>query len=149
MHKQADPTDIDANEIQSSILKRRVYLENTLRQFSLVRWHVAVPWLRRLVTGLSLLTSGFGPVPAHVEFVVDEVALGQVFLWVRFLLSIPFHRGFPFLYISWWPQFRDVVSSRQYEQQQQQHFRQSTSEVKRISSCAWRSYAFIQRRFYR
>jgi hypothetical protein len=38
----------------------------------------AVPWLTRLVAGLSLLRSGFYPGSGHVGFVVDKVALGQV-----------------------------------------------------------------------
>jgi hypothetical protein len=37
-----------------------------------------VPWLRRLVAGLSVRRPG----SVHVEFVVDKVALGQVFLRV-------------------------------------------------------------------
>jgi hypothetical protein len=40
---------------------------------------MAVPWLRRLVAGLSPRRSGFDPGSVHVEFVVDKVALGQVF----------------------------------------------------------------------
>jgi hypothetical protein len=36
----------------------------------------AVPWLRSLVAGLSLLR----PRSIHVGFVVDKVTLGQVFL---------------------------------------------------------------------
>ena len=40
----------------------------------------AVPWLRRLVAGLSPRRPGFDPGPVHVRFVVDKVALGQVFL---------------------------------------------------------------------
>jgi hypothetical protein len=48
----------------------------------------AVPWLRRLVAGLPLRRPGF----VHVGFVVDKVALGQVFLRVvGFPLSISFH----------------------------------------------------------
>jgi hypothetical protein len=47
----------------------------------------AVLWLRRLVTGLSSRRSGFMPGSVHVEFVVDKVALGQVFL--RVLLFSP------------------------------------------------------------
>jgi hypothetical protein len=43
---------------------------------------VAVPWLRRLVAGFSPRRSGFDPGSVHVEFVVDKVALGQVFLRV-------------------------------------------------------------------
>jgi hypothetical protein len=41
--------------------------------------HRAVPWLRRLVTGLSLRRPGFDPGPVHVGFVVDKMAVGQVF----------------------------------------------------------------------
>jgi hypothetical protein len=41
--------------------------------------HVAVPWLRRLVTGLSPHRPGFDPGSVHVGFLVDKVALGQVF----------------------------------------------------------------------
>jgi hypothetical protein len=38
----------------------------------------AVPWLRRLVAGLSLLRPGFDPGSVHVGFVGDKVALIQV-----------------------------------------------------------------------
>jgi hypothetical protein len=41
-----------------------------------------VPWLRRLVTGLSPRRPGFNPGSVHVGFVVDAVALEQVFLQV-------------------------------------------------------------------
>jgi hypothetical protein len=39
----------------------------------------AIPWLRRLVSGLPLRRPGFDPGSVHVGFVVDKVALGQVF----------------------------------------------------------------------
>jgi hypothetical protein len=39
----------------------------------------AVPWLRRLVVGLPPRRPGFDPGSVHVGFVVDKVALGQVF----------------------------------------------------------------------
>ena len=39
-----------------------------------------VPWLRRLVAGLSLRRSGFCSWPIHMGFVVNKVALGQAFL---------------------------------------------------------------------
>jgi hypothetical protein len=42
----------------------------------------AVSWLRSLVTGLSPRRPGFTPGSIHVGFVVDKVALGQVFLRV-------------------------------------------------------------------
>jgi hypothetical protein len=61
----------------------------------------AVPWLKLLVAGLSPLRFGFEPSSVYVGFVVDRVALGQVFLRVlRFPLSISFHHGFPFSYIT-------------------------------------------------
>jgi hypothetical protein len=43
---------------------------------------VAVIWLRWLVAGLSRRSHGFTPGSIHVGFVVDKVALGQVFLRV-------------------------------------------------------------------
>jgi hypothetical protein len=52
----------------------------------------AVPWLRRLVAGLSPRRPGFDPGSVHVRFVVDKVALGQVFLRVVSCpLSISFY----------------------------------------------------------
>ena len=38
-----------------------------------------MPWVRRLIAGLSPRRLGFDPGSVHVGFVVDEVALGQVF----------------------------------------------------------------------
>jgi hypothetical protein len=58
---------------------------------------LVVTWFWRLVAGLSLRRPAFVPVSVHVEFVVDRVALGQVFLRViRFPLSMSFHRGSPY-----------------------------------------------------
>jgi hypothetical protein len=45
-------------------------------------WSRAVPWLRRLAPGLPPRRPGFDPGSVHVGFVVDKVALGQVFLRV-------------------------------------------------------------------
>jgi hypothetical protein len=42
----------------------------------------AVPWLRRLVAGLSPRRPGFDPGSVHLGFVVDKVVLGQVLLRV-------------------------------------------------------------------
>jgi hypothetical protein len=39
---------------------------------------VVVPYLRRLVAGLSPRRQGFAPRSIHVEFVVDKAALRQV-----------------------------------------------------------------------
>jgi hypothetical protein len=41
-----------------------------------------VPWLRSLVAGLSPRRPGFAPGAIHVGFVLDKVALGQVFILV-------------------------------------------------------------------
>jgi hypothetical protein len=49
--------------------------------------YLAVPWLRRLVAGLSPRRPGFDPGSVHVGFMVDKVALGQVFP-----PSVSFHR---------------------------------------------------------
>jgi hypothetical protein len=46
----------------------------------------AVPWLRRLVAGIPPRRPGFDPGSVHVGFVVDKVALEQVF---------PEYFGFP------------------------------------------------------
>jgi hypothetical protein len=40
---------------------------------------MAVPWLRRLAAGLPPRRPGFDPGSVHVGFVVDKLALGQVF----------------------------------------------------------------------
>jgi hypothetical protein len=40
---------------------------------------MAVPWLRRLVAGLPPRRPVFNPGSVHVGFVVDKVALAQVF----------------------------------------------------------------------
>jgi hypothetical protein len=40
---------------------------------------MAMPLLRRLVTSFALRQPGFNPRSGHVGFVVDIVALGQVF----------------------------------------------------------------------
>ena len=38
-----------------------------------------MPWLRRLVASLQTRAPGFDPRSVHVGFLVDKVALGQVF----------------------------------------------------------------------
>jgi hypothetical protein len=52
-------------------------------------YHLAVPWLRQLVTGLSLQTPRLTLVSLHVGFVVGKVALGQLFL-----RSLQFHHQY-------------------------------------------------------
>jgi hypothetical protein len=41
-----------------------------------------MPWLRQLVTDISLRRAGFTPGSVHVGFVVDKVAFEQFFLRV-------------------------------------------------------------------
>jgi hypothetical protein len=48
----------------------------------------AVPWLRRLVAGLSLRRPGLAPGLDHVGSAVDEAALGHVFLRVIWFSSV-------------------------------------------------------------
>jgi hypothetical protein len=51
--------------------------------------NLAMPWLRSLVAGFSPRRPGFAPGSIHVGFVVDKVAVGQIFLrGLRFSLSI-------------------------------------------------------------
>jgi hypothetical protein len=45
-------------------------------------WGLAMPWLWRLVAGPSPRSPGFTTGSIHVGFVVDKVALGQIFLLV-------------------------------------------------------------------
>jgi hypothetical protein len=52
---------------------------------------MAVPWLRRLVAGLSPRRPGFDPGSVHVGFVVDKVALGQIFPRVLWFSHCQFH----------------------------------------------------------
>jgi hypothetical protein len=49
-------------------------------QVTLSSGRLALPWLRRLLAYLSPQRPGFAPCSVHVWFVVDKVALGQVFL---------------------------------------------------------------------
>jgi hypothetical protein len=54
---------------------------------------LAVPWLRRLVAGLPPRRPVFDPESVHVGFLVEKVAMGQVFPeYFGFPLSISFHR---------------------------------------------------------
>jgi hypothetical protein len=94
--------------IESDFWRKRLWL--------VLSQHLAVPWLRRLVTGLSPRRPGFAPGSVHVGFVVDKIALRQVFL--RVLRVFPVNIIPPSLYIRilygrwtqvWRPRFRDIV----------------------------------------
>jgi hypothetical protein len=52
---------------------------------------MAVPWHRRLVAGLSSRRPGFDPASVHVRFMVDKVALGQVFFPKYLGFACQFH----------------------------------------------------------
>jgi len=49
---------------------------------------MAGPLLRRLVADLPSWTLGFDPRPANKLFVMDKVALGQIFLHVLFIYPV-------------------------------------------------------------
>jgi hypothetical protein len=73
-----------------------------------------VQWLRRLAASLSRRRPVFAHALVHVGFVVDRVALGQVFLRVlRFPLSASFHRGSAYSYITWRMNNRPLVAEFQ------------------------------------
>jgi hypothetical protein len=55
---------------------------------SFVTMNYAVPWLRRLVVGISSRRSRFALGSVHVGLVIDKVALGQVSLRVLRFLSV-------------------------------------------------------------
>jgi hypothetical protein len=57
-----------------------------------------VVWLRQLVADLSTWRPGFEPGSVHMGFVVDKVALGQIFL--RVLRHPPVNIVPPWLSIS-------------------------------------------------
>jgi hypothetical protein len=63
----------------------------------ILRYSIQVNIFRSLVAGLSLRRPGLAPWSIHVGFVVDKVALGQVFLRVLRLspVNISFHRRSP------------------------------------------------------
>jgi hypothetical protein len=59
---------------------------------------MAVPWLRRLVAGLPPRRPGFDPGSVRVGFLVDKVALGQVFPPSTSVFHCQFHStGAPLL----------------------------------------------------
>jgi hypothetical protein len=76
-------------------MNRRYYLVYDI-YVQFIGRNMVVPLLRSLVAGLSPWRPRFAPGSIHVGFVVDKVALGQVFLRVRFSpVSISFHRRSP------------------------------------------------------
>jgi hypothetical protein len=84
-----------------------------------------VPWLRRLVADHSERRHGFAPGSAHVGFVVDKVALRQVFVLVLLFspvsiippqLSIVIYHLGDEQKARWWPEFRDIVLPYRCEQ---------------------------------
>jgi hypothetical protein len=89
---------------------------------------VAVPWLRSLVAGLSPGRPGIAPGSIHVGFVVDKVALGQVFLRVvRFSLSIYHSTVALQTHINWG--MRNMLTEVQYTDQEMIPARNARSVV--------------------
>jgi hypothetical protein len=61
---------------QAKTSKQAVTIHNVTPVTNIHFW--AVPWLRRLVAGLSPRRPGFDPGSVHVGYVVDKVALRQI-----------------------------------------------------------------------
>ena len=77
--------------------------------------HWAVAWLRRLVDGLSPRRTGFDLGSVHVGFVVDKVALGQVFppsACLVVLFYLPVSRFSPSTSVLWLRRLVDGLSLR-------------------------------------
>jgi hypothetical protein len=64
-------------------------------------------WLRQIVAGLSLQGVRFVPGSVHVGFMVDRLALGQVFLGVV-QFSCHYSTRAPYLYIIGWMNNRPI-----------------------------------------
>jgi hypothetical protein len=58
-----------------------------------------MPWLRQSVTSFSVCRPKFAHGSDHVGFVVDKVAMGQVFSQFFIFPSISVHRSFLYSYI--------------------------------------------------
>jgi hypothetical protein len=53
-----------------------------------------VQWVKRLINSLSLQRPKFDPSPGRLGFLLDKVAMGQVFsIQFGFPLSLLFHQG--------------------------------------------------------
>jgi hypothetical protein len=92
-HKQDVTVSCDAKNTAQILSDTSSESKYTLKIHPTVSLAVVVPWLRRLVAGLSPRRSGFDPGSVHLGFLVDKVALGQVFPeYFGFPLSISFHR---------------------------------------------------------
>jgi hypothetical protein len=75
---------ITAQEREHYYFRLELVLTKKFEQISVNNWGGggAVPWHRYLVAGFSLWRPGFAPRAVHVGFVVDKMALQQVFLQV-------------------------------------------------------------------
>jgi hypothetical protein len=91
--------------------------ESQQRKWNLgFKMRAAVPWLKRLVAGLTPRRPGFAPGLVHVEFVEDKMALGQIFLRLfGFPLSI-YHYTTPLLHAHLSPPHEVCDSSDQTAQ---------------------------------
>jgi hypothetical protein len=64
---------------EGRVVQCSVFSLNSVYVWTLVRPNLAAPELKRLVAGFPPRRPGFNPRSGHVGFVVDKVALGQVF----------------------------------------------------------------------
>jgi hypothetical protein len=83
--------------IYTSIYLRGFLFEDLNLDARILKWILlgseAAPWLKQLVAGFPPRRPGFEPGSSHVGFVVDKVALGQVFSeYFGFPCQSSFHR---------------------------------------------------------
>ena len=69
----------------------RLYTRLTARNGLKSVWDAREMFIHASLSGLPSRRSGYGPRPFHVEFVVDQVALEQVFLRVLRLSAVTYH----------------------------------------------------------
>jgi hypothetical protein len=114
---------------------------------------MAVPWLRRLITGLWQQRPGFTRGSVNVGLVVVRVAMGQVFLQL-FSFPCQYHSTLTVhahilvshraeQYARCWPHFRDIVSPHRHEQNTHTHththiyiYISRWNQENRIQNCA-------------
>jgi hypothetical protein len=82
-----------------TVFSVRLRVEAGETDVELIIQHVAIPWLRPLVDGLSLRWPGFDPITVHVTFLLDKLALGQVYEHFGFPLSASFHQCSIFIFM--------------------------------------------------
>jgi hypothetical protein len=83
------------------IIPSRSAFSTTKHYCNVSKLIMAVPWLTRLVAGLSPRRPGFDPGSVRVRIVVDKLALGQVFSPNTSVFPCQFHSTCAPLYGKW------------------------------------------------